>query len=401
LAPEHRLSRSLWLRWLFPALLALLTGCGGGAVIFAPTPLPPDISPMRYQHPGGAFGLVVPRTWAVYEQNTTTLATAAFSPPGSDHPALTVAVINLGRSLDTAEFGDLLNRYQTHIRPDLARYSEQSRQAMGDGSWRMAGLRALAGGDWQQVNTFIEQTGGFIGVIEAVIPADADLLAELQGVINTFEINTEAELQSAELPVLVAASSVPLDVVRVATWTTPAGVFYITGEIVNYGGAPVVGLPVRAVLYSEEGLPVADAQDVPMGYGILPGEFAPFSLRFGQGQPAIARTYTLTLGDGDWQPPPAGVIHGGDVLRWEDESAFNEQGELVISGTVTNTGGQTVRSPRAVVTVFGPDQTVIAARFADLTVTALQPGTAAPFEIIVPELGDQPEEYIVTIQGVP
>ena len=90
-------------------LILVLSGCSGGAVVFAPTPAPPDQSPLQYDHPSGAFSLVVPRQWAIYEQNTTTLATAAFSAPGSNQPALLAAVINLGHEVGADEFGALLS----------------------------------------------------------------------------------------------------------------------------------------------------------------------------------------------------------------------------------------------------------------------------------------------------
>ncbi len=389
------------MRRLLYIMLLCLTGCGSGAVVSAPTPLPPDVSPLRYEHPSGAFSLVVPRTWPVYEQNTTTLASTTFSMPGTTQPLLTVAVMNLGRTLEPAAFGDLITQYQTNIRADIGRYTEQNRQAMGDGSWRITGLRSLIGGNTQPINTFVEQEAGFIAVLDALVPPDPDQLLRFQDILNTFQINPQAELQPAELSVLVATASAELDVLRVSTWTTPAGVFYITGEVGNYGSLPAVNLPVQAVLYTTDGLPVAEAVDMPMGYAVLPGEFMPFSLRFGQGQPSLSTTYEITLGSPDWQAESDLVINEQDALTWTDESHYNEQGELTVSGTVTNTSAGTLRNLRAVVTLFGADQTVIGARFIDLTGVELAAGESAPFEIAVPEIGGDPAEYIVTIQAVP
>ncbi len=389
------------MRRLFIMLVLFLTGCGSGAVVSAPTPPPPDLSPLRYEHPSGAFSLVVPRTWPVYEQNTTTLAAATFSMPGTTQPLLTVAVMNLGQTLEPAAFGDLISQYQTNIRPDIGRYTEQNRQAMGDGSWRITGVRSPIGGNTQPVNTFVEQEGGFIAVLDALVPADTAQLLAFQDILNTFAINPEAELLLAELSVLVATASAGLDVLRVATWTTPEGVFYITGEIGNYGSTPAVNLPVRAVLYSADGLAVAEALDLPMGYAVPPGEFMPFSLRFGQGQPSLARTYEITLGGVDWQTDPEIVVYGVGDLTWTDETGYNEQGALYVRGTVTNSSPRDLGNLRVVVTLFGADQTVIGARFIDLTGVELAPDESAPFELIVPEIGADPVEYIVTIQAVP
>ncbi len=92
-----RLKSYLWLA--LGLILLALAGCGADAVVFAPTPAPEDLTPIRYDHPSGAFSVSVPRHWSLYEQNTTTLATAAFAAPGADEPAILFAVINLGRTV--------------------------------------------------------------------------------------------------------------------------------------------------------------------------------------------------------------------------------------------------------------------------------------------------------------
>src|SRR6185369_8673867 len=116
--------------------------------------------------------VMAPRNWSVYEENTTVLATAAFAAPDDDEPSLSFAVVNLGSDLDLDTFAQLMNQYQTQIRPDIDHYSEQNRQAMGDGSWRLTGLRTtITSGVTEQVNTFIQRLGSLMAVIEVVIPA--------------------------------------------------------------------------------------------------------------------------------------------------------------------------------------------------------------------------------------
>jgi hypothetical protein len=369
-------------------------------VVFAPTPLPPDLSPLRYQHPGGAFSLVLPRTWVVYEQNTTTLASASFAPPGDDDPLIEAAVVNLGKPVDTDAFATLINEYQTRLRPDAAHYKEQDRQAMGDGSWRLTGLRETVGSATQQVNTFIERAGSLIGVLDVVVPDDPQRFADLQTIVNSFRLNQEATLQTADLNTLSYATRTSLDVLHVSTWTTPTGVFFITGEVANLGGAPLSDVPVRAVLSTADGRAIAEAVDSVMGYTLPPGGFAPFSLRFGQGQPALTTNYILYLGNEQWKPDQSKPFLGADQMTWTDTSALTPQGQLAISGSVTNTSSQTAHSLRAVVTVFNVDQNVIAAGFADVG-PELAAGASTPFQILVPELGGVPTNYIVNIEALP
>jgi hypothetical protein len=378
----------------------VLAGCSGGAVVFAPTPLPPDLSALRYDHPSGAFSVNVPRNWPVFAQNTTVLAAASFAKPGETEPSLRFAVLNLGKEVDSAALGDLMDEYQTQIRPDAARYSETGRQAMGDGSWRLTGVQHSIGGVTQQVNTFIEQVDTFLGVIEVYLPDSATEQSELQNIINSFAINTQATLQASEVTVLGFATVSDLDILHIATWSTPAGVFFVTGEVGNYGTSWVRNVPVRALLRTTDGLGVVEATDTVMGYAIPPGGFAPFSLRFGQGQSAITTSFELSLGGADWTAEPSQPVLGQEVMTWTDDSAVDSDGRLTITGTVTNTSAEAIRDVRAVVTVFDTPGNVIAAGFSDVT-AVLSADETTDFQIIIPEIGGTPVNYLVTMQGLP
>jgi hypothetical protein len=404
-------------RILLYLLMILCAGCGSGAVVFAPTPLPPDLSPARYEHPGGAFAVTLPRSWAVYVQNTSILASASFSAAGRSEPILTIAVVNLGAQIEAAAFGTLIDQYQALVRPDVGRYAEQNRQAMGDGSWRMTGLRQVSGGGAQQVNTFIDRDGAWLSVVDVVVPDDALLFEQLQAAVNSILLNTSAPLTPTDVTTLSSVAVTGFSILNSTAWTTPAGVLFVTGEVANYSDQTVTNLPVRVVLITADGVEVAEARDMVMGHGIPPGSFAPFSLRFGQGQPARTTTYRIELGT----PQTGGVVHGTDVLAWTDASSFNSDGQLVVAGTVSNCrvallplqdelvlqptavpdcGTTTVRQPRVMVTVFDSAGSVIAAAFSDLAFDTLAPGESAPYQLILPEIGGQPTNYIVSAQAV-
>ncbi|MBL8119141.1 MAG: hypothetical protein J0L63_00710 [Anaerolineae bacterium] len=381
-------------------MLGLMTGCSSGAVVFAPTPLPPDLSPLVYTHPSGVFSVAVPRNWSVYEQNTTIVASAAFSAPAENEPAVRFAVLNTGDSVDSSELATIMDQYQKQLRPDAVSYTEVNRQAMGDGSWRLTGLRTTVGGLTQQLNTFVQQLDGYLGIAEVIVDSDSARTAQLQQIVNTFTLNTQALLEPAEPAALAYATTSDLDFLHVATWSTPNGVFFITGEVSNRGAILLTDIPVRAVLQTADGVPVAEAVDVVMGYGLPPGGFAPFSLRFGQGQSALTTQYELSIGGDDWLPETDRLIYGQDELMWDDESNFLPEGSMVIEGSVTNIGTKPVTAPRAVVTVFDSGGSVIAAGFTDLSV-ALNPGDSADYRLVIPDLGGQPVNYITMLQGLP
>ncbi len=270
---------------------------------------------------------------------------------------------------------------------------------MGDGSWRLTGLRAVAPGTTQAVNTFIQTAGTLIGLTEVVLDqADPALL---QTIVNTFTLHPDSTpLQTADLTTLAFAKNNGLGLLHVSAWTTAAGVFFITGEVANYSLTTVRGLPVEAALYSADGLQLTGAVDQIMGYGIPPGGFAPFSLRFGGGQPTESTEYTVLLGK-DWFPVEEGVIYGADALSWTDESTLDAFNRLTVSGEVTNISDHVVRSARVTVTVFDGAQNVIGAGYVDLQPAELEPGAVAPFALPLEEIGGTPVNYIVNVQGLP
>lgn len=379
-------------------LILLLVGCQSGAVVFVPTATPFATSPLTYTHPSRAFSLAVPRNWSVHEQNTPTLAAASFAPPHQP-PLITVAVINLGQELDDSQLGTVMFEYQTMFRPDLTRYTESDRQAMGDGSWRLTGVRQSAAGQPQQINTFILRQGTFLGVLDAVIPTDPQVMSDVQSSINTLRLDPTAVLQPAAPQVLSEVAIVGLEIVHVSTWVTPQGVFFITGEVANHSVLAMSQIPVRAVLYTADGTAVTEALDVVMGHVLLPGQFAPFSLRFGQGQPPETTTYTLTVGREDWQPDDVPTVVSSDALAWTHETSYNENRHLRISGTITNMSQQTVRQVRAVVTLFDDQGEVIAAGFTEVE-SPLLAGDTTNYSILVSDIGGLPANYIVDVQAL-
>ncbi|MCU0496354.1 MAG: hypothetical protein MUF87_03265 [Anaerolineae bacterium] len=381
---------------VYVLLIVLLAACDSGAVVFAPTPLPPDLSPMRYDHPSGAFSVNVPRHWAIFSQNTSVLATATFSPPDSVEPVLTLAVLNFGQAVEPTRLGAVLDQYQSFHRPDLNRYAEQDRQAMGDGSWRVTGVRRLTGGTPQAINTFLEQSGTMLGLIDVVITRDSRLQAELQTAINTFQINPDAPLEATELATFSFVYRAPLEAQNVATWQNAAGVFFVTGEVANYGETALAQVPVEVTLLAQDGTPITQLSDQVMGYRLPPGGFAPFSIRFGEGQPTDTISYQVVLGSGT--TPPA--VYGREVFQWTDESRFDADGTLVISGSVTHNGTAIAYDPIGVVTVFDSQQQVIGAWFTPIGAAVFDPGSERAFEIRVPEIGGDPVNYILEIQAL-
>ncbi len=378
-------------------LIMTVAACDGGAVQFAPIIQPLEDALTRYTHPSGVFTLAMPRGWAVYEQNTSSLVSAAFSAPMSDVPTLVFAVINLDETVDDLAFVTLIDRYQTQIRPDSADYTETARIQVSGDVWRLSGIRRAA--NEETLNTFIGRTGTQLYLIEHIIDANTDLALSEQ-IVNSFRVGTSALVPST-LDSLAFAKSSRLAVLHSSAWVASDGALFVTGEIANYGTTPITDLPVEVSILSANGIVLGGAVDQPLGYGIEPGGFAPFSLRFGEGQAPDAATYTVRIGGDGWTPDEPFVFSSSSELTWTDSSTFDARGNLLITGEVSNTGSRALRAIRARVTVFDAGGRVIGAAVSDVTPSVLAPAASGVYELLLTALGGTAQNFIVDVQGVP
>lgn len=380
----------------FIILLWGVGACQEGTVTFAPTPLPPDRSPLVYQHPSGAFDIRPPRDWTLSERDDDALASAAFTPPDSAAIALSIGAIRLDAPAETLA---LIDRYQRTIRPDAGRYTEIGREAMGDGSWRATGLMQTVGGDSQQVNTFFQRVDETFVVMEAYLPDDPALLAALETTINTLRINAAGNaLMPASLEALAFAGAPDVRVMNLHGWTTADGVYYITGEVANFSPHPVGDVPISARLLTDDGAELASANDFVMAHSIAAGDYAPFSLRFGAGRPPEATGFRLIVGAAERTGSPTGA----DAITWEDRSSVTADGHLLIEGTASHDGTRTLNGARAVITVFDAAGRVIGAGFTALgDGGTLESGDSADFALLMRDIGGQPANYIVNFEAIP
>lgn len=401
--------RALMIRLLTVILVSFIAaGCSGGAVVFAPTPLPANATPRPYTHPSGLFTLIIPPDWSIYEQSEADLISTTLAAPGNSGALVKVSAIDIGAPVEPQMLSDFMAQYQSQIRRDLGVYNEVDRQILNDGSWRITGLRDVAGGMPRQVNTFIQSSGSLIVLTETILPEDPATLDQLEQTINSLTVNTDAAtLQPADYMRLGNVSLLPVEILSANTWTTPDGVLFITGEVVNHTDAPLVGVPVRATLLGQGDERIYEAIDLIMGHAIMPGEYAPFSLRFGEGQPPDAVSYRVTVGGslpqgGDWQPPEqTPFIFAGADFEWTDQIEYGQSNNLFINGTIRNTTARPIYQPRVTATIFNENGEVTGAAFADASDTILQPGATTDYVVHVPAYGGSAVNYIVTVQGLP
>lgn len=375
------------------ALILFLTACQSGAVIFEPTPLPPDQSPLFYHHPSGAFRIAVPQDWALHEQVNAELASVTFTPPNASAPVLTVGVIQLAEYWETLP---LINYYQSNLRPNPDHYEEQDRILMPDNSWRVVGVREATGGSRQPVNTFFQREDDLIAVMEIRLMNDPSRLQELEIASNTLQLFTDHQLIPTVIDRLAFISPADLQVMEVNAWTTAHNVYYVAGSIRNTTANDLYAVPVVVGLIDDQGETVTSAFDDVMGYSLPAGGTAPFSVRFGEGQPDEARRFQVTIGEG--KPLTRQVNH--DALQWaERDIVLTVEGHQLITGEVVNESDMTLYDPQLIVTVFGEDEAIIGTGFVTFHDGALEAGASAPVIMRIQDLGGTPVSTLLTLQA--
>ena len=390
--------RRYTLLWIF-IISITLSACGQGAVVYAPTPLPPDTSPIPYVHPTGAFQITIPRTWSAFSQTLPDLASATFSAPDISESLVTVSVITLS---EMPQIADLLNVYQTEARPDAGRYVELERQAMGDGSWRLIGLRTTIGGVNQAVNTFITVQGQTVGITDILLIGDNPALNRvIEEAVNSLQINPTPPLQPTNLFSAQKTATSPLRLTSVYLWTAPSGVMFLTGVLQNATANPIGTVPLYAGLSTLDGVVVAGESGQVMGYAIPPNGFMPFSLRFGKGRPPEALNYALTIGGGGWVPDTTLRYYGEDNFTITSERTAPSENTTVVTGDVIHIGTDIVRDPIAILTIYDNQRRVIASAFSMIKEGVFLPQERASFSFNITELGGTPAFHLVTVQALP
>ncbi len=106
---------------------------------------------------------------------------------------------------------------------------------------------------------------------------------------------------------------------HVAAWSTPAGVFFVTGEVANYG--LTTDQRRAGGGRSADGGRLERHRSGRSGDGLRhpAGRIRALQPAFRRGQPSLATTYQLTLGRRDWQPDAESpTIYGQNEMTWTD-----------------------------------------------------------------------------------
>ncbi len=384
--------------WMALALALTLgvTGCDTGQAVIIASPVPPDAGFRTYAHPSGVFTIRLPPDWSINDLSTGDTVFVEFSPPGSIRPPVSVYVINTGVALGTEAFSRVMDGYMALFH-DPATYTEVNRQWQRDGSWRIDGIRH-DGDRIAQLNTFLQRDGSFFSVIEVELsPDDPEMMETLNTIINTYRVDPTVSLGTSEMG-QVPASEGEVGFGGLYTWVDGSGGFRITGMAVNQSDRPLEFVRIAAYIFDGRGRRLVEAEDFTLSDVILPGEHSPFSIRFPEGRPTGAVRYELHA-SARYAEFAAADFYDSSNFEVNAEATFNADGYLVISGTVTNIGPETVGFVKVIVAVLDDMGHVVATDATFASEQQLEPGRSSRFEVIFYELGGPAVNFSVSAQA--
>jgi hypothetical protein len=386
-------------------LLVLLSACNSGTTVVVATPVPPDAGFRTYRHPGGAFSLRLPPEWSVRDLSGESGVRVEFSPPGNAGLPLSVRVSNTGEPLGASGLLEAVEHYPQML-ADPSAYREMSRNAQGDGSWRLAGVRQTPIGA-RQMNIFLQADGPFLTVVEADL---TDLgqteLDRLTAVINTLRIDTNAAVAASgppgALPAPDSAVDSPAGVMEfdnVSAWLSPRGEFVVGGLVTNRSGRPLEAIRITAALVDAQGQSLTEESNLAPLEVLADGASSPFTVRFRSGRPARAVGYEMSAAARYAEYALAGHLAADQFILGNDTATYNANGFLIVSGDVVNRTQGAAYFVKAVVAVYDDSSRVVAADSVFVNDTELLPGEVARFEVTFPELGGNAIRYTIDVEG--
>ncbi len=389
---------------LFMFLAAtLLTACQSTPVILVATPLPPDSAFHTYRHPSGAFSIRLPADWSIRDVSRSDAVRVEFSPPGNSGLPMTVYIVNTGTVLDAASLLDAINKYQSVVNGDATVYREVTRNAQGDGSWRLAGVRQTPIGP-RQLNTFLQADKAFLTAIEMDITSADDLRMNLlRTIINTYRADPTAVLAAGSVANApdagVNTSSGSVTFAGMFTWTDSNGGFNINGQIGNASGVALEAVRVTALLYDAQNQVIAEQPDVIASEVVAANDSAPFSIHFRNGKPSQTVRYELQASARNAEYNLQNYLGPESFIKGNETASYNASGYLVISGDVVNQTKAPAHFIRVTVVVKDDQERIIATDNAFVEKPDLLPGDTSHYEVTFYQLPGSVARFVTKIEG--
>lgn len=346
-----------------------------------------------YQHPAGVFSLRLPATWVISDKSNEFALNVEFSPPNIGQSVVGVYVVSAD-ALD-ASSTDIQGLYEAYLERREVDIDAWTEAAQPDDSIRFQYV--LAEGEF---NDFASVHNDYFVVMTTRIPKDIGLRRILSSVIDTLEVNTEADWFS----VIRTGGGGPrgADAVGfsgVNFYESAQGDLIIMGQVSNDADLPMSFVRVRALLYGPEDRLITE-QDTFLASDLLePGEFAPFIIRLADGTPPNTLRFDLAA-SASYENLADTSFYGPDNFEVLADADFSDDEMLTIFGEVTNEGEETASLVKVIATVFDADGNVIGVANSLVEQQRLGSGETTRFELALFEIDGAPANFLISVQGI-
>lgn len=404
-----RLIRTLLVCGLLVSSTALFAACDGATqnndpVFVVATPVPADANFITYQHPTGVFALRIPPGWVAGDLPDANGIRVQFTTLEGDQAIarLSVYIVNTGQPMTPEVFAQAVNTYQPPQDLATINWQETARADQRDGSRRISGIRYYPTLGPRTLNIFLQGDGAFFSALEVdVTDADPATLEQLATVVNTYRVNTEAEVHVGTVQQAAAQVTTYSGVIQFNgyyAWTDQDGVFHITGEAINTTPAALEAVRLSGVLYDSQGRRLAEQSDILSMDVLGPGQGAPFDLRFEGGKPASAVRYELNVAAREAEYT-LGTFYGPENFDVANHEAVYVQNTLVVRGQLANTGPSIAEAVKVIVAIWDDTGHIVAAETIFLAKPQLVPQEAAAFEVPFYAVGGPALTFTLSVIG--
>jgi hypothetical protein len=358
----------------------------------ANTPAPsPTVSYVAYQHPTGVFALNVPVSWRAVDETTVERILVNIEPPLGYGSRIMVDITHEG-ALTPDEVEQIIEGYLRLRYADDPAYTEINRTRLPDGRLQVTYLYDDRAGVTGRETVYLQQVGPYFSALRVFLTDDEAL---------TFGSVVEAMVAGYVVDPLAGwsgqASGLGADELRLLntmTWQRENGVIVVQGEVYNDTESAVEEVIVEAAACNPDGVVLAEMSAQVPNRVLPPGGFAPFSLAF-EGVPDFASTCVMRANGS-----PAGTPAPDQAnLQLERTANFNEKGQLVVQGTLTNVGEWVAIDIQVIIAVYDKDNRVIGVGVVSPDDLRLESGQSGAFDYTFKELGGEADHFVTWVQA--
>ncbi len=365
----------------------------------SPPPGPADATPTEpprefraIRHASGVFSLAVPVDWEALDRSSEQRLLVHYIPPIGYGSRVTVDVTNEG-PLAPDQVRGLAESYVHLHYVGQPGYTELNRSELPDGRLQFVFVYDDGQGARGREALTIRQAGPYFTALRVFV-SEADM-ATLSQALDAVAASLTID------PLVMWGSSVasisPADllVANTAVWRGEDGVLRVTGEVTNAAQVDVARLEARVALCDEGGAVIGEIAGPAALARIPPGASAPFALR-AEGLPPGLTVCAQQAAASPAYPDPTYT----SALALEPAAGFDDEGRVVIRGSVGNPGLSPVTDIELVFTIYDPAGLVVGLESLALgSGVMLAPGESAAFDHTFAELGGIAQRFVTRAQA--